>query len=764
MPVWDPAAAEQSARLALVEDLPGAGFWAWEPATGSLEASPSFVALLDLAPGETLKLDHVLAAMTAEEADHVRATLAEMIDGGRDAAVLTYRVRAVDGSLYWLSAHCAAVRTPDGSLLKVVGITTDQTARIAAAEQVRESSAFWQATLDSLTSHVAVLDSEGTIVALNAAWRDYARDFQAEDGEYVGDNYVELCEQDEDPLGAEVAAGLRQVLAGERELAEWTYPWDGPQGRSWFLMRATPFSGGGETRVVISQEDVTERHEAEAEAKMRAELLDEADAAVIRTDLERNVLAWSVGAERMYGFTSEEALGHKTSDLLYPDSSSEAVVEELMREGAWQGERRLLRKDGSVVEAYFRMRVTTDEDGAATGLVSVSVDVGEQNRARRDLEAANSYLIGVTDSMAEGMFTLDGDGRTVYVNPAAERMFGWRNEELIGKSMHELSHAPHPDGSPFPVEECPIALARTRGEVIRIEDDVFRRKGGATFPVAYTVSPFTTAGGVEGCVVVMSDITERKREEQRVTADREKLLWLRRVREALAGGDFELYGQPIVSCATGEPVQRELLLRMHHPDLPGPISPASFLPVAEELGLIKEIDRWVIARAAQIAAKLGPVELNLSVRSIVDGSVIGHIEQSLAAAGADPRLLVFEITETALLEDAAAACTFVERLHALGCGVALDDFGTGYGTFTYLKQLPIDMVKIDIDFIRDLGESAASAKVVNAVLNVARDFNLKTVAEGVEDQATFELLRELGVDYAQGFHLGAPAPLDDGEA
>jgi PAS domain S-box-containing protein len=405
------------------------------------------------------------------------------------------------------------------------------------------------------------------------------------------------------------------------------------------------------------------------------------------------------------------------------------------------------------------MRVVSDDDGRPTGLVSVSVDVSEQNRARRDLQAANSYLRAVTDSMAEGMFTLDSEGRTVYLNPTAERMLGWSNAEAIGRTMHELSHSPRPDGSPFPIEQCPISRARVEGRVVRVEDDTFRRKDGTYFPAAYTASPFSTAEGVEGCVVVMADISERKREEERIACDRDKLMWLRRVREALANESFELYAQPIVSCATGETVQRELLLRMHHPDLDGPAAPGSFLPVAEELGLVTEIDRRVITRAAEIAAAGEPVELNLSARSIADESLIGHIEHALAAAGANPRLLVFEITETAVLEDEAAARTFLERLHQLGCGIALDDFGTGYGTFTYLKQLPIDTVKIDIEFVRDLAESAASAKVVNAVLNVARDFGLKTIAEGVEDAETFELLRKLGVDYAQGFYIGRPAPL-----
>ncbi len=760
---WDLAAAERAARMALIEGLPDAGFWSWDPGSGRLEASDRFREVLGAPPRGALSLQDALAALQPGDGESARLALEAIVTGDSDTAVMTYRVRGSNGAARWLTAHCQAVRAPDGSLRKVVGVTTDQTERLDSAERLRESSAFWQATLDSLTAHVAVLDSEGTIIALNTAWVEYSRRHQAEDAEELGENYVALCEQAEDPLGREIAAGLRQILGGESELAEWTYPFDTSEGRRWFLLRATPFSGDGETRVVISQEDITERHEAEAQAKMRAELLDEADAAVIHTDLDTHVLAWSVGAERMYGFTSEQALGRKTSELLYPGEAPSFSMEQLLRTGCWQGERQLHRKDASVIDAYFRMRVVRDEDGRPTGLVSVSVDVSEQNRARRDLQAANAYLRAVTDSMAEGMYTLDSEGRTVYLNPAAERMLGWSNEEAAGKSMHELSHSPRPDGSPFPAEECPVSAARTRGEVVRVEDDAFKRKDGSWFPVAYTAAPFSTADGVEGCAVVMADITERKREEERIACDRQKLLWLRRVREALADESFELYSQPIVSCATGEAVQRELLVRMHHPDLSEPALPGSFLPVAEELGLITEIDRRVITRAAEIAAAGGPVELNLSTRSIADGSLIGHIEHALAAAGADPRLLVFEITETALLADEAAARTFVERLHRLGCKIALDDFGTGYGTFTYLKQLPIDTVKIDMEFIRDLRESPASAKVVNAVLNVARDFGLKTIAEGVEDQETFELLGRLGVDCAQGFYLGRPAPIEPGE-
>ena len=207
-------------------------------------------------------------------------------------------------------------------------------------------------------------------------------------------------------------------------------------------------------------------------------------------------------------------------------------------------------------------------------------------------------------------------------------------------------------------------------------------------------------------------------------------------------------------------MQHELLLRMLGPD--GQIvPPGDFLPVAEQYALICEIDRWVIKQAARIAGGGCPVELNISARSVGDPEVLEHIERCIDQCEVSPGLLVFEITETAIVEGEDAARTFAERLHALGCKVALDDFGTGYGTLSDLKQIPVDYLKLDIEFVRDLVSNRASRHVVQAVVALARDFGLKTVAEGVEDAETLQLLSQLGVDFAQGFHIARPEPFDE---
>jgi EAL domain-containing protein (putative c-di-GMP-specific phosphodiesterase class I) len=256
----------------------------------------------------------------------------------------------------------------------------------------------------------------------------------------------------------------------------------------------------------------------------------------------------------------------------------------------------------------------------------------------------------------------------------------------------------------------------------------------------------------------MVDITERKAREAELSAQLDEIAGLGEIRRAFAEDRFELHAQPIVDLATGETVQRELLIRMRAPD-GSLIAPGSFLPAAEKYGAIRDIDHWVIAQGAGHAAKGIDVEINISAASIGDPGLIAVIEAELERTGADPSRLVFEITETALIEQTDIAVALAERLRTLGCRFALDDFGSGYGGFHYLKHLPMDFLKIDREFVRDAMNSEGDQHVIRAIVGLAQGFGLQTIAEGVEDQETLDLLREFGVDHAQGFHLGRPALL-----
>jgi PAS domain S-box-containing protein len=378
----------------------------------------------------------------------------------------------------------------------------------------------------------------------------------------------------------------------------------------------------------------------------------------------------------------------------------------------------------------------------------------------QELRAAQGHLRAIADSMGEGLVTLDADSRLTYMNAAAERMLGWSCAEIRGRRMHEIVHYLRPDGSGFPQAECPLAAAHDAGCAVHVEDDVFVRRDGSILPVAYTSAPCETAAGRPGAVVVFQDLTERGSRQARVEGDLEQLAWIERIKHALEDDRFVLHAQPIIDLATGDTVQHELLIRMLEAD-GSLVPPGLFLPVAEQFGLIRDIDRWVIGEAAVLAANGHPVEINLSADSLGDPDLFGFVASELAARGADASLIVLELTETALLANDEAACRFLQQVERLGCQVALDDFGTGYGGFRYLKRLPVDFLKIDVEFVRDLPQDVASQHVVHAVVNLARGFGHRTVAEGVEDQRTLELLREYGVDFAQGYAIGRPAPLAD---
>jgi EAL domain-containing protein (putative c-di-GMP-specific phosphodiesterase class I) len=232
------------------------------------------------------------------------------------------------------------------------------------------------------------------------------------------------------------------------------------------------------------------------------------------------------------------------------------------------------------------------------------------------------------------------------------------------------------------------------------------------------------------------------------------------VRRALAEDRFTLYWQPIVELAGGEATQYELLLRMIGED-GAIVPPGAFIEVAERFGLIGELDRWVIRRAIRLLAEREDVrlEVNVSGCSLSDAELPSFVERELAAAGIDPGRLIFEITETSAIADMEQAREFAARLRRLGCRFALDDFGAGFSSFQYLKHLPLDYLKIDGEFIRGLASSPTDRLVVKAMVDIARGMGMKTIAEFVEDAETVSLLRDLGVDYSQGYHHGRPVPV-----
>jgi EAL domain-containing protein (putative c-di-GMP-specific phosphodiesterase class I) len=243
--------------------------------------------------------------------------------------------------------------------------------------------------------------------------------------------------------------------------------------------------------------------------------------------------------------------------------------------------------------------------------------------------------------------------------------------------------------------------------------------------------------------------------------------WSERVRDALENDLFVLHCQPIVDLATGKTSQYELLLRLRDPSTGELTPPGAFLSTAERFGLIQAIDRWVVSEAVDLVDRQRAagrdvfVEVNLSGLSMDDPQLPVAVSAALERTGIDPSRLIFEVTETTAIANLDKAAELAESLTRLGCRFALDDFGVGFASFYYLKHLPITLLKIDGDFVRDLPNSHTDQLVVKALVEISRGLGIKTVGECVETAESLALIREYGVDFAQGWETGRPGPVED---
>lgn len=264
-------------------------------------------------------------------------------------------------------------------------------------------------------------------------------------------------------------------------------------------------------------------------------------------------------------------------------------------------------------------------------------------------------------------------------------------------------------------------------------------------------------GGNRVCAYAPEDQTF-----QRHVGDRQ---WAYRLPHAIEQGEFRIYGQPIVPLGeTAHAPKWEILLRMQT-NTGELVLPGAFIPAAERYGLMPSIDRWVIEQTLALHATHWPADtlpvfcINLSGASINDDQFLHFLRERIRGHGERARALCFEITETAAISNLAQAASIIAELRELGCRFALDDFGAGMSSFPYLKSLPVDYLKIEGGFVRGIEPASLDHALVEAINGVAHRMGLRTIAEHVENVATLDLLRELGVDFAQGFALGEPVPM-----
>ena len=478
---------------------------------------------------------------------------------------------------------------------------------------------------------------------------------------------------------------------------------------------------------------------------------------IMVVDAEGEIAYANSAVEEMLGFQPEELLGSPFGSLLAAEFEADAAALcERAARGRPQPARTVLakRRDGSPIHLSVTATPLGDagaELGAAA-LIATDVSVHEQRERELGRLIRDNELI--LRSVGEAIIRVDTGGQITYANPAAGQILGCNHAELMGRSADALLRPSLPGDAAQPVEESPIR-ASLRGELIQNSDETFWRPDGTSFDAMCTSAPIFEDGEVVGCVCVFSDVSDEKERAQELEWEQE---WQRRIKHAIEGNRLIAYGQPIVDLQSREEVQRELLVRMRgrHGSL---VLPVDFLPAAERLDVIHAIDRWMLDRALELVADGQTIAVNVSARSLTELPMLEEVQRSLHSSGAEPSALIFEVTETAAAQNSIAAQRFAEGVKRLGCRIALDDFGTGFGTMTYLRSLPADFLKIDMEFVQGLRTDTGNQRIVRTIVDIARRHGQRTIAEGVEDAETAALLGHFGVDFGQGYHFGSPAAI-----
>ena len=664
----------------------------------------------------------------------------------------------------------------------------------AYADKARES----RALLDSIPEPAWLVDNDGRFLAVNEAFCRYC---QQPMEQVIGS-------MAEDLFPPEEAQRLRQGQ-GEvydkgqrvRQLVWLTY-----QGkfRPFEFLRVPVFGEDGQPCGLTGVAwDMSERFEAEERQRLITHFFDHASDAVLILDRERRVLTINKAVTAISGYELDDLKGRELDFVLqrFEDvSMPAAIIDTLATQGRWQGELKVMRKDGSLLPVDCLVTAIQNEEGDQVNWSVFVTDLSERKAAQERIESLKNFdqltglpnrqgLSRVVGEWLEGgqpglLIVLELDDQLSRINDAFGHAAGdtvlRRLAVRLSRSLDEGDALGRLSGHRFgmlrrvdSLQACPEVFVRklldnlSRPVSIEGHDVVLNAWVGICRlledgdDVALLLRNADTAlhhardAGQNSLRFFSADMNLRMTERLRLESG---------LRSALAGGEFELHYQPQVDLRSGGIVGFECLLRWCHPEL-GMVSPVRFIPIAEESRLIIPIGAWVLEEAcrqnkawqdAGMAPKV--VAVNLSAVQFHGADVVSLVKDVLGRTGLSAPCLELEITESVIVEDPERVVQLMAALKAIGVGLSIDDFGTGYSSLAYLKRFPIDKIKIDRAFVRDLETNASDAAIVRMVIGMAAELEHKVIAEGVETQGQLAFLRDHGCDEYQGFYCSPAVP------
>jgi len=538
---------------------------------------------------------------------------------------------------------------------------------------------------------------------------------------------------------------------------------------------------------------------------------------VIRTDARGRIDYLNPVAERLTGYSLAEARGRRVGEIyrVVAESTQQGRNDPISvclaekRAVASPGLFTLKGRGGHELTVRDTVLPILDHDDSVIGAVLVFHDLTELRGLEREMAylASHDALTGLLNRLEleihlEAALEAARERQTRYVllfldvqqfkliNDACGHLAGdellCQVARLLNGTVGEEGVLARVGGDEFAVLLENTTMARAREIAGAIQQAVREYRftwAGQVFEISVAIGLVPITARSESVVQVLkaadtacflaresgtNRIHEHRSRDVAAAARHGQAKWVQRIRRALAEDRFCLYHQRIRPLAPADPRRdmHEILLRMVGAE-GASVEPAHFIPVAEHYRLAPVIDRWVVRQSLRLlsqgAATLAdrPVSINLSGQSLGDETFLGYVVERIEASGLPTERLCFEITETAAVADLERAVAFIDALKGIGCRFILDDFGSGLSSFAYLKDLPVDLIKIDGEFVRSLETDPMRREIVRAIHQIGRTMGLQTIAEWVETESTYDLLCQLEIDFAQGFYVHRPEPIDE---
>ncbi|WP_137972525.1 bifunctional diguanylate cyclase/phosphodiesterase [Pseudomonas sp. F(2018)] len=808
------ALRDSQERLTLALESANLGTWDWHIPSDMLYGSERAASLHGL-PAEPYHGEFVGFFQHVPEEDRkiMRKAYRDAVDGVQREYQVTYRTRLESGEMRFLESTAKLYRDSQGAPLRMAGILMDITERVQREQRLAASEEKFVTLFQASPDPICVTRiRDGVFIEVNPS---FSQTFGWQPQEIVGRSAPELGFWVDESLRAQLFAKLNRSQGLSNEEARYRTK----EGRELACVISSRFIRvDRQLCITTTFRDITERQAAEAALKASQEKFAKAfhsspDAITITERDSGRYIEVNEGFCRLTGYRPEEVIGRSSKELnvwAYPEERAR-MVETIVKEGrAYHLEMHGQHRDGSI--RLVEVSVEPIELNDTPCLLLNARDISELKEAQAQVRHL-AYHDPLTNL----------PNRALLMDRLTQQIALLKRHNLHGALLFlDLDHFKHiNDSLGHPVGDAVLKMVTARLEAsVRLEDTV-ARLGGDEFVVLISglegarsevtrqvrqvaeklrgllaepmlldghrlqVTPsigialVPDHGDNPTDLLKRADIAlYRAKDSGRNTiqlfrkamqdAASERLRLESDLRMALARGEFELYFQPQVDARDGSVIGSEALLRWSHPTL-GPQSPAQFIQVLEESGLILEAGAWVLSEACHAGARLmrdGLVRreafqlcVNISPRQFRQNDFVERVERCLEQSQLPASMLKLEITEGIVIHNLDDTIAKMHRLKKIGISFAMDDFGTGYSSLTYLKRLPVDVLKIDQSFVRDATHDPNDAEIIRAIVAMARSLNLAVIAEGVEQPEQLEFLLQQGCHQYQGYLFSKPVPL-----